>query len=76
MAVLVTIMGMNKRQGLEGERGNPRRGFPRGDEAPTLSLLLDDYAKSEVVTYLLIEFGGFSDRIRASFHSHGQGPKA
>jgi hypothetical protein len=33
MAVLVTILGMNKRQGLEGERGNPRRGFPSGDEA-------------------------------------------
>ncbi|MFH1799313.1 MAG: hypothetical protein ABH891_00505 [Candidatus Omnitrophota bacterium] len=29
-----------KERGLEGERGNPRRGFPSGDEAQTLSLPL------------------------------------
>jgi hypothetical protein len=32
---------MKERQGLEGERGNPRRGFPSGDETQALSLLVD-----------------------------------
>ncbi|MFA5168882.1 MAG: hypothetical protein WC530_10190 [Candidatus Omnitrophota bacterium] len=30
-----------KERGVEGERGNPRRGFPSGDEAQARSLRVD-----------------------------------
>ncbi len=50
---------MNEKQGLEGERGNPRRGFPNGDEAQALSILLDKSLKSDRdVHAFLLEFKG------------------
>ncbi|MFH1208669.1 MAG: hypothetical protein V1673_03845, partial [Candidatus Omnitrophota bacterium] len=36
-----------KERGLEGERGNPRRGFLSGDETQALRLLLGKLWKTE-----------------------------
>ena len=67
MAVLVTILEMNERQGLEGERGNPRRRFPSVDEAQVLSLFVEMRSKIVITKGLNLHLRSFKMVILSSY---------